>query len=286
MMQLVAQFNAPLLHFGDTVVTPVSIAVMIATIIISAIFGRMVRSFSMRMLTRGSRGASEGAAYAVGRIAQYLILASGILLALDNVGIDITAFAALGAVLSVGIGFGLQNIAQNFISGIILLVERPVQKGDFVSFGSMEGTVIGIEMRATRVMTRDGISVLVPNSKLISDEVSNLSAPEPTTRLRVAVGVAYGSDTKRVRDVLLEVASNDGRVQKEPAPGVFFREFGSSSLDFELCVWLADPHIRPRVASDLRFAIDRAFRDNDITIAFPQLDLHLASGFEKVRQAS
>jgi small-conductance mechanosensitive channel len=150
----------------------------------------------------------------------------------------------------------------------------------------MEGTVVGIEMRATRVMTRDGISVLVPNSKLISDEVSNLSAPEPTTRLRVGVGVAYGSDTKRVRDVLLEVAANDGRLLKEPAPTVFFREFGSSSLDFELCVWLDDPQVRPRVASDLRFAIDRAFRDHQITIAFPQLDLHLASGFEKVREVS
>jgi small-conductance mechanosensitive channel len=274
-----------LVPFVETRVTPLTLLLFLLTVIGAAVLGRVVRTLTMRLLAHRG-GASEGVAYAVGRIGQYLILAGGVLFALDNVGIDVTALAALGAVISVGIGFGLQNIAQNFISGVILLVERPVQKGDFVQLGDTEGSVAEIEMRATRVITRDGISVLVPNSKLISDEVRNLSAPSSQNRLRVEVGVAYGSDTARVRDTLLEVAAADPRVLQDPAPLVLFQEFGDSSLNFELCVWLADPQPRPVVSSELRFAIDRAFRERDIAIPFPQRDLHLVSGFEKLRETA
>ena len=281
------ELDRELFHLGDTGVTPGSLVVLFVTIVLAAIVGALVRRLAQRVLTRGTHGASEGAAYAVGRIGQYVIIVGGILLGLDNVGIDMTALAALGAVVSVGIGFGLQNITQNFISGLILLIERPVQKGDFVELaGDTEGQVVSIEMRATRVITRDGISVIVPNSKLISDEVRNLSAPTSVSRLRVSVGVAYGSDVKRGRDVLEQVAEADGRVLDSPEPAALFRDFGDSSLDFELCVWLSDPQTRPRVGSDLRFAIDRAFRDNGIQIPFPQRDLHLISGFEKIRDAS
>ena len=274
-----------LLPFLDHRVTPLTLAVFLVTVGGAVILGQLTRSLTMRVLAR-SGGASEGVAYAIGRIGQYLILAGGVLFALDNVGIDITALAALGAVVSVGIGFGLQNIAQNFISGVILLVERPVQKGDYVRLGDTEGSVAEIEMRATRVITRDGISVLVPNSKLISDEVRNLSAPSSQNRLRVEVGVAYGSDTALVRDTLLEVATTDARVLEDPAPLVLFTEFGDSSLNFELCVWLADPQPRPVVASDLRFAVDAAFRRHGIQIPFPQRDLHLVSGFDKLRESA
>lgn len=281
------ELDRELFHLGETGVTPGSLIVLLITVVVAAIAGRLVRQLAQRVLTRGTHGASEGAAYAVGRISQYLILVGGILLGLDNVGINMTALAAVGAVISVGIGFGLQNITQNFVSGVILLVERPVQKGDFVELaGNTEGQVVSIEMRATRVMTRDGISVIVPNSKLISDEVRNLSAPTGVNRLRVAVGVAYGSDIKRVRDVLEAAAEADGRVLKEPAPAALFRNFGDSSLDFELCVWLDHPQQRPKVASDLRFAIDRAFRENGIQIPFPQRDLHVKSGLDKLERAS
>lgn len=270
---------------GETHITPLTLLLFFLTIAVAAALGRLLRRFATRMIARKG-AASEGAAYAVGRIAQYLVLLAGVMLALDNVGVDMTTLTALGAVISVGIGFGLQNITQNFVSGIILLIERPVQKGDYVHIGDTEGTVADIEMRATRVITRDGISVLVPNSKLISDEVRNLSAPNPQNRLHVSVGVAYGSDTKLVRDALLEVAMGDGRVRKDPKPAVAFTDFGDSSLDFELRVWLDDPHVRPQVASDLRFAIDASFRTRGITIPFPQRDLHLVSGLETLRDAS
>jgi len=274
--------DADLFHLGGTTVTPLRLLILASVIVVTALVGRVVRKLTQRLLTRGGR-TSEGTAYAVARIAQYVVFIGGVLLGLENIGVSLTALAALGALVSVGIGFGLQNIAQNFISGVILLVERPVQKGDFVRLGDTVGSVAAIEMRATRVITRDGISVLVPNSKLISDEVLNLSAPTAVNRLRVAVGVAYGSDTSLVRKVLLEVAQRDGRVRKDPKPVVFFEDFGSSSLDFELAVWLDNPEARPQVASDLRFAVDRAFRAHDITIPFPQRDLHLISGFEKLR---
>ena len=140
-------------------------------------------------------------------------------------------------------------------------------------------------MRATRIVTRDGVSVLVPNSQLVSAEVRNLHAPRRTNRLRVAVGVAYGSDTSLVRKVLLEVAASDSRILKHPEPEVFFDNFGNSSLDFELAVWLDDAELRQRVSSDVRFAIDAAFRKHGIRIPFPQRDLHLVSGFDAVRSA-
>ncbi len=274
-----------LFHFGSTAVTPLSLGGFVITVIVVMLLGRGIRVLITRLLARRTK-ASEGAAYAIGRIVQYVVVASGILLGLENVGVSLTALTALGAVVSVGIGFGLQNITQNFVSGVILLLERPVQKGDFVRLGGTEGSVIDIEMRATRVLTRDGISVLVPNSKLITEDVINLSAPTTTNRIRIGVGVAYGSDTQLVRRVLLEVATKDGRVRKDPKPVVYFTDFGDSSLDFELAVWLDNPEVQPQVASDLRFAIDAAFRKHDISIPFPQRDLHLISGFEKLRPES
>jgi len=274
-----------LFHLGETEVTPLSLIIFTVTILVTLLAARLARAAVGRVFHRQGQ-VDEGTAYAVGRILQYALIVGGVLLGLENVGVSITAFAALGAILSVGIGFGLQNIAQNFISGLILLIERPVQTGDVLQLhDGLFGRVTEIEMRATRIVTPDGISVLVPNSKLISEDVRNLHAPQRTNRLRVAVGVAYGSDTAKVRESLLSVAEADDRVLTEPAPRVFFQDFGESSLDFELAVWLDDAETRPVVASDLRFAIDAAFREHRITIPFPQRDLHLVSGFDAGRAA-
>lgn len=180
------------------------------------------------------------------------------------------------------IGFGLQNIAQNFASGIILLVERPVQKGDFVDVGDAVGTVEDIAMRATRILTRDGVQIIVPNSELVSGRVVNRSAPTTRSRVRVNLGVAYGSDTERVRDTLLAVAAAEPRVLRDPPPAVFFKDFGDSALVFDLAVWIDTPQLEFVITSDLRFAIDRSFRETGLVIAFPQKDLHLVSGLEGV----
>jgi len=271
-------WDQELFRLGETVVTPTSLVVLSITALVTIVVARLIRTAVVRMLRRGGPG-TEGRAYAVSRILEYGVYITGFLLGLENLGVSLTALAAVGAVLSVGIGFGLQNIAQNFISGIILLVERPVQHGDVVDVGGTVGAVEEIGMRATRVVTLDRVSILVPNSKLVTEEVRNFHVPNSVNRLRVGVGVAYGSDVELVRRVLVEAGEAHPDVLDDPAPRVFFQSFGDSSLDFELMVFLDNALLRLVVASDLRFAIDAAFRRNGVTIPFPQRDLHLVSGF-------
>jgi potassium efflux system protein len=274
----VTYFTTELFRLSGASVTPASLLVFLGTLIGAILAGRLIRRVTTRFLIRRGGAQAQGTAYAVARIAQYSVALIIVLVGLDNVGLSLSALATFGTFLSVGIGFGLQNIVQNFVSGLILLIERPVQKGDFVRVGDTAGTVEEIAMRATRIITRDGVAIIVPNSELISGRVVNLSAPTSTYRVRVAVGVAYGSDTSTVRRVLLDVAGGEPRVLEAPPPAVFFRDFADSSLAFELCVWLQDPHEEPLATSDLRFAIDAAFREAGIEIPFPQRDLHLRSG--------
>jgi small-conductance mechanosensitive channel len=248
--------------------------------------GRLARRLVLRLMLKRLERTSEGSAYAVARIIQYLVTVVGLFIALENAGVSLSAIAAIGAAFAVGLGFGLQNIAQNFISGLILLLERPVAKGDVVVVGGTFGVVDEISIRATRVMTFDRIAMLVPNSKLISDVVENRSEPTRTYRVRVGVGVAYSSDTREVERVLQDVARSQPKVLDEPSPQVFFTDFGSSSLDFELGVWLDDPEAAWPVMSALRHEISAAFRREQIEIPFPQRDLHLRSGLEANTEAS
>ena len=261
-----------LFKLSGATVTPLSILGLFGAVLLAVIAGRWVHALAQRFLVR--RG-GEGTAYAVARIAQYAVVSAIVLVGLDNFGISLGSLAATFAFVSVGIGFGMQNVVQNFVSGLILLIERPVQRGDFVRTGDTVGVVDEIAMRATRIITRDGVAIIVPNSELITGRVVNLSAPTSVYRVRIAVGVAYGSDTSLVRDTLFEVARRDPRVLTTCEPEVYFRDFGDSALAFELCVWLDDPEDEPFVTSDLRFAIDAAFRAAQIEIPFPQRDVHV-----------
>jgi small-conductance mechanosensitive channel len=220
--------------------------------------------------------------YSLNRLLHYTVLAIGIILAVDNLGISLTALAAVGGVLLVGVGFGLQNIAQNFVSGLILLLERPVRKGDFIEVDDVAGTVGEIRARATVIHTYDDIEIIIPNGKLITEVVTNRTFEERYYRIRINVGVAYGSDTELVRDTLIRVAVEHPDVLDEPRPTVFIENFGDSALDFRLMGWIANPRMEPRVRSDLRFGVDRAFRQAGIEMPFPQRDLHLRSGWEKL----
>jgi potassium efflux system protein len=271
--------NRKIFAISGSPITPLSLLALALAMVAVFALGRWARRLVSRVILSRGNDAQRGLAYSIGAIVQYSVTILGVLVALDNVGISLTALAAFGAILTVGIGFGLQNIAQNFISGIILLIERPVQKGDFIIVGNTVGTVDSISMRATRVLSRDNVSIIVPNSKLITETVINQSAPDGIFRAHVAIGVAYGSDTKVVHDTLLTVAKSVPAVLAVPAPAVFFRDFADSSLSFELVIWLADPAPEPRVTSDLRFGIDAAFRAAGIEIPFPQRDLHLRSGW-------
>lgn len=224
--------------------------------------------------TRMDRGARE----ALVAISGYTGVALAIVIALAVAGMDFSNLAIIAGALSVGIGFGLQNIVNNFVSGLILLFERPVKTGDWVVVGNTEGYVRRISIRSTQIQTFDRADVIVPNSELISNQVTNWMLRDPRGRVRVPIGVAYGSDTQLVKEILLKLANEHPLVvtdKSTPQPMVLFRGFGDSSLDFELRCFISNIDKRLTVISDLNFGIDQAFRENNVEIPFPQRDLHV-----------
>ncbi len=180
-------------------------------------------------------------------------------------------------------GFGLQNITSNFISGLVILAERPITIGDRVEVAGIAGQVEHIRARSTVIRTNDNIAMIVPNTKFIDSPVTNWTYGDPRVRFRIPVGVAYGSDISKVREALLTAGRENANTLKEPAPTVFLKQFGDNSIDFELVVWSSQMSARPsRYRSDLNFAIEQKFREAGIEIAFPQLDLHIRDGVLKV----
>jgi small-conductance mechanosensitive channel len=192
-------------------------------------------------------------------------------------GIDMSKFAILAGALGVGIGFGLQNIVNNFLSGLILLFERPVKVGDKVSIDSQWGTVTKIGLRSTVVETADRAELIVPNSELIAQKVTNWTFSSGVSRVVLPVGVAYGTSLDNVQALLVKVAGSHAEVLAEPEPAAIFTGFGDSAITFELQVWITNVEARLRVKSQLGLAIDREFRAAGIVIPFPQRDLHLHS---------
>ena len=219
----------------------------------------------------------RGAREAIVTISGYTGMAIAILVALGVAGLEFSNFAIIAGALSVGIGFGLQNIVNNFVSGLILLFERPIKTGDWIVVGGTEGYVKRIRIRSTQIQTFDRADVIVPNSELISGQVTNWMLYDPRGRVVIPVGVAYGSDTEMVKNILLEVADKHPLViSNEPTmeAKVLFMAFGESSLDFELRCYIQNIDNRLQVKSDLNFAIDAAFRKHGIEIPFPQRDIH------------
>jgi small-conductance mechanosensitive channel len=190
-------------------------------------------------------------------------------------GIRLSALTVFAGVLGVGIGFGMQSITANFVSGIAILFERPIKEGDMVKVGTMIGTVMKINLRATIVRTIDNEHLIVPNSQFINSTVENMSHSDPKLRLHVDVGVAYGTDPHLVREALLQAVRVTENILDVPEPDVLFSSFGDSSLNFVLRVWVADPSIQLIVKSELHYAIVEQFKQRNITIPFPQRDLHI-----------
>jgi small-conductance mechanosensitive channel len=267
----------PLFHLGGTAVTTLGLlqfALFVGLLlIVEAMFRRLV---TQRLLARTHL--DEGIRFAIARITGYIFLTIGFYIALKMVGIDLSSLAVLAGALGVGLGFGLQNIVHNFISGLIILAERPVSIGDRVEVNGVAGQVAKISLRSTTVVTNDNISVIVPNSSFISEPVVNWSHGDPKVRINIPVGIAYGSDVPKFKRLMLEVAAAQKEVLTDPAPNVFFIGFGDSSLDFELGVWTAQMSRNPkRFRSEINYAIEAALRQNGIQIPFPQRDLHLKS---------
>lgn len=228
-------------------------------------------------------GLDRSLQYAIAQIVSNVVLVVGILIVLENTGIHLGALAVFAGAVGVGVGFGLQNIASNFISGLVILAERPITIGDRVEVAGITGQVQQIRARSTVIRTNDNISMIVPNTKFIDSPVTNWTYGDPRVRFRIPVGVAYGSDVAKVREALLAAGRENPNTLKEPAPSVFLEKFSESSVDFELVVWSSEMSARPsRYRSDLNFAIEQKLREAGIELPFPQRDLHIKSGVLKV----
>ena len=220
----------------------------------------------------------SGLRYTLSRMSQYVVVVIGVFISFQFLGINMTGLAVIFGFLSVGIGFGLQNITSNFISGLIVLFERPISVGDRVSVNNIEGDIQEINIRSTKVKTLDNISIIVPNSEFVSKDVINFSHGDPTYRLSVDVGVSYSSDLDKVLKALNEVAEESDDVMENPSHDVQLRNFGDSSWDMKLFVWIPDVKKRYNVLNNLNQAIVRKFAEYEIEIPFPQRDLHVRSG--------
>jgi small-conductance mechanosensitive channel len=229
-------------------------------------------------------GLERSLQYAIAQIVSNVVLIVGILVVLENTGIHLAALTVFAGAAGVGIGFGLQNIASNFISGLVILTERPITIGDRVEVAGITGQVQQIRARSTVIVTNDNISMIVPNTKFIDSPVTNWTYGDPRVRFRIPIGVAYGSDLEKVRSALLAAAHENPNTLADPAPSVFLDKFGESAIDFELVVWSREMSYRPRrYRSDLNFAIEKQLRAAGIEIPCPQRDLRIRSGVLKVQ---
>jgi small-conductance mechanosensitive channel len=254
------------------------IALLVAVFWISS---RTKRFLFNRVLAQS--GLDRALQYAIAQIISNVVLVVGVLIVLENTGIHLGALAVFAGAVGVGVGFGLQNIASNFISGLVILAERPITIGDRVEVAGITGQVQQIRARSTVIRTNDNIMMIVPNTKFIDSPVTNWTYGDPRVRFRIPVGVAYGSDISKVREALLAAGRGNPNTLKDPAPSVFLEKFGDSAIDFQLVVWSSEMSARPsRYRSDLNFAIEQKFREAGIELPFPQRDLHIRSGVLKV----
>src|SRR5437016_1069849 len=232
------------------------------------------RHFVIRILRRTHL--APAFQFTLGRVIGYGILALGFYISFQVVGINLSSLAILAGAVGVGLGFGLQNIISNFISGLIILAERPISIGDRIEVGGVAGQVRAISLRSTTVITNDNIAIIVPNADFITHSVTNWSYADPRVRFRIPFGVAYGTDIQKLRQLMLEVAASHNQALKEPQPDLFFTGFGDNALHFEVGVSSSEMTIAPRrCRSDLYFAIEKALRENHIEIPFPQRDVRL-----------
>ncbi|HEX8492812.1 MAG TPA: mechanosensitive ion channel domain-containing protein [Pyrinomonadaceae bacterium] len=269
--------------FGNFEISLSSVVIGVAAFLIAMIISRSLRSFLQRRM-EGRKRIDPGLQYTLLRLIHYFIVVIGALVAFRTAfNADLTTLAVVFTALSVGIGFGLQYIAGDIASGFILLFERPVRVGDFITITGpdstlTEGRVQSINLRTTIVMTNDHIAAIVPNSKLVNQNLINWSYGERRSRISVPVGVAYDSDVNLVTETLLRAAEGVNYVLTEPKPSVQFLDFGDYSLNFRLLIWTDRPRRHPQIKSDINYRIQRLFNEAGIEIPFPQSEFRLRGG--------
>ena len=274
---LVKALYHPYINIGDIPITPVFLIKTFVFFFLLRMVSQMTRRLmENRVLVRTSL--QPGQQYAFAQIAAYVVFLFGLLVGLQWAGVNMSSLVILGGAVGIGVGFGLQNIANNFVSGIILLMERPIQVGDRVEVGDTNGDVVRIAARSTWIRTNDNVVMIIPNSEFINSHVTNWTANDRQVRFPIPLGVSYNSDPEAVRDVLMEVADSHPDVLTIPEPEVVFTGFGDSSLNFVLNVWTVTRVQYPKIlASEIYFMLFKAFKEHGIEIPFPQRDLHVKS---------
>ncbi|MBW4563013.1 MAG: mechanosensitive ion channel [Mojavia pulchra JT2-VF2] len=269
--------TSPVISLGESSYSVINILILISLFFgLLAVAGAVTNLLRSRVLqiTSVSRGVQQSIAV----IINYSLIFIGTVILLQIWGLDISSLAILASILGVAIGFGLQGVAKELISGLVITFERSIQIGDFVEIGEYMGTVERFTARSIHIHTLDDILVIVPNSRLLDKEVVNWSHHNRVSRLVLPVRLAYKSDLNHVRSALLEAANNHPDVLNKPAPKVWFKGFGEDSLDFQLLVWISKPRRQFQIKSDLYFQIDESLRLHNIQIPFPQRSLHVRSG--------
>lgn len=270
--------NYPFVNQTEFRVSILSLLLLALVVFVAALVSRYIRRLlDKRVLPL--MHIEAGLRYTLLRLVHYVVILLGVLYGLKiGFSVDLTSVAVILGFLSVGIGFGLQYIASDIVSGFILLFERPVRVGDRLKLkDGTEGRVENISLRSTIIVTNENMAVIVPNSKLVQNEFVNYSHHAQTVRLNIPVGVAYGSDLDQVSEALLEAARSVDDILTAPNPRVHFAEFGDSSLNLEIRVWINEPHKHPQIRSNINFAIERLFRERNIEIPFPRRDVYLRS---------
>ncbi|MEN8444034.1 MAG: mechanosensitive ion channel domain-containing protein [Cyanobacteria bacterium J06555_13] len=270
-------FQAPLFSLGEQSYTLVDLIILLGLVWgLFALIQLSARLLEKQVLrrTKLERGVKE----VITQAYRYSAFAVGTLILLQAWGIDLRSVALLGSALGIGIGFGFQDIAKNFGSGLVLLFERSIQVGDFIEMDAHMGVVERIGARSITLRNLDNISVLVPNAHLIESQVMNWNHDHPISRLHLTVGVAYGSNTKVVKLALLKVAQEHREVLPKPAPDVYLKTFGDNAIEFDLMVWIRNPELQLEVRSALYFRIEEILREYGLSIPYPQRDLHLRTG--------
>lgn len=271
------------ISIGGTKITIINIAYLVIFLVFFIFVSRIIRdTLQNRILPRTRLDIGARASFVNIVIYTFWILA--IYTGINILGINLSSLAFMAGALGIGIGFGLQNVVNNFVSGIILLFDPSIQVGDMVQIGDDWGTVNRINIRTTIIQTFDNASLIIPNSEMISNKVTNWSFKDPKVRRQVDVGVAYGSDVQLVHKILLQIVNDMPEIMNDPAPRVDFTDFADSALIFRIRFWITSPEFWLAAPTELRFRIDEEFKKNGIEIAFPQQDIHIrsASGLDEI----
>ena len=267
--------EVPLLKLGPTSVTLWILLYLILLVVLLFFITGKLRTWLVEQVLSRTR-MEPGVRQATGSIIRYTVIAIGFIIIFQTAGIDLTTLNVLAGAIGIGVGIGLQDIVNNFISGLIILFERPVKVGDRIVVGDVEGDVMRIGSRSTTVVTNDNITIIVPNSRFITENVVNWSHNERKVRFRIPVTVAYGTDVHLVERLLVEAATENPDILESPPPGVRLMGFGENGLDFELRAWSTTLiHRRGLLVSSLNYAIYQKFTDNRIEIPFPRRDVRV-----------